>query len=365
MSASPTTRSVSLPTRNRPPRGVAILADAGRRIGTGHVHRAVALAAAFEAAGAQARLLTPTDGMAPALARALGRSPVELPPILSAGYPAALGLALDRAGLDLIILDLWPRELRAHGFLADRAAVTTVSIALLDFPHPRFEDLSIHPSPAVLPHGHRRGSRGGVVPVLSGPAYLVVDPAYHAIPDRAPPPVARRILVTLGGTDPKGLTEAALELLGRVREPLEITVLAGRMPGRATALRGRPSPSHHRVEVLPAVEDMPRRMAETDLVVLSGGATRYEAAAAGTPFAALSINRTQAGFTEGLTRQGAGLHLGIAGSLEPAPAAAALEALILDPGRRGAFARIGRSLVAPGGASRIAAAALDAHARKD
>lgn len=359
------TRSASLSTSDHRPPGVAIVVDAHRRIGTGHVHRGVALAAAFEAAGCRTQLLCPAEGMAPALARSLGRSPLELPGILSTGYPDALCEALDREDLALVVLDLWPRELRAHGFLADRPGVTTVSIALLDFPHPRFEDLSIHPSPVPLPHGSRRGIGGDDVAVLSGPGYLVVDPAYHAIPDRAHPPLGRRVLVTLGGTDPKGLTEVALDLLGRVDEPLEITVLAGRVPGRAATLRARPALDLHRVEVLPAVDDMPRRMAEADLVILSGGATRYEAAAAGTPFAALSINRTQAGFTEGLTRQGVGLHLGVADALDPSRAGQALAALIRDPDRRAAFARAGRSLVDRGGAARIAAAALDAHARKD
>lgn len=344
--------------------GVALVVDAGPRIGTGHVVRAAAVAAAFEAAGRRARLLCPAEGMAPALARSLGRDPAELPPILSGEYPAALLEVLDREEAGLVVLDLWPRELRAHGFLRARSGVTSVSIALLDFPHPRFEDLSIHPAPDALAHRTRRGLDGGEVPVLSGPSYLVVDPAFGALPDRPVSVSARRLLVTLGGTDQRGLTEAALDILARVPESLEITVLAGRLPGRVDALRAVAASGHHRVEVLAAVADMPQRMGAADLMLISGGATRYEAAAAGTPFAALSVNRTQAGFTEAFARQGVGLHLGVAGVLEPARAASELAALIEDPARREAMARKGRTLVDCDGAGRIAAAALDAQRRK-
>ena len=349
----------------RKPGGVAIVSDAHRRIGTGHVYRSVALADAFEEAGCRVWLACPAEGMAPALARSLGRTPLELPPISSGDYSAAFEAVLSREDLDLVILDLWPRELRAHEFLAGRSGTTTVSIALLDFRHPRFEDLSIHPSPVPLPHRCRPGVDGDEVPVLSGPEYVVVDPAFHALPDRTHSRIAKRILVTLGGTDPKGLTEAALDLLSGVKEPLEITVLAGHVSERADTLRARPMAEHHKVEVLNAVDDMPAYLGAADLVVLSGGVTRYEAAAAGTPFVAISINSTQAGFTEGLTRQGVGLHLGVVDDLERGEANRALEDLIRDIDRRGAMARTGRSLVTRGGAARIAAAALDAHARKD
>ncbi len=160
-------------------------------------------------------------------------------------------------------------------------------------------------------------------------------------PPNNPVPV---VLVTMGGSDPKGLTLLAVEALERIREPLHGIVLLG--PGfshrqeldRLLARASRP------YEVLEDVSDVAALMARADLAIASFGVTAYELAAVGVPSLLLCLTEDHAASARALHAAGVAQSLGVFSRVSVGEAAAAVLALLSDQERLGRMRRSARGL---------------------
>jgi spore coat polysaccharide biosynthesis predicted glycosyltransferase SpsG/L-amino acid N-acyltransferase YncA len=195
--------------------------------------------------------------------------------------------------------------------------------------------------------------------LLLGPRYALLRREFRARArrERSTPERARRILVTLGGSDPGNATELVLRALALLPETtgLSATVAVGAANPRggeiATLARQCPFP----VTVLTGA-DMPRLMQDADLAVAGGGTTCYELAFMGLPAIVLAIAGNQESSAAALHEAGVCRFLGAASTVAPGHIRDALANLAADPGERRAMSERGRSLVDGDGVDRVALA---------
>jgi spore coat polysaccharide biosynthesis predicted glycosyltransferase SpsG len=214
----------------------------------------------------------------------------------------------------------------------------------------------------LAPFGRGRGRRW-----LVGPEFVPLRRALRLAGElRGPRPASHEVLVSMGATDPGGLTVPALEglELAKARFPdVRARVVANpaadvwrRLPPLLRRL-GSPPPS----SVAP--DAMVTHLAEAAVAVVAMGVTVYEALACGVPAVVLSRTRADVAHARSLAERGAVVSLGVDWTAERIGSAVA--ALLAAPARLAAMSEAGRRLVDGRGAERVATrllATLDAPA---
>jgi len=194
--------------------------------------------------------------------------------------------------------------------------------------------------------------------LLLGTKFLVLRPEFQAWRDweRSIPARARRLLVTLGGSDPLNATATILEgLRGAGLDDLEVRVVLGAANPHARAVRDRLPESPAKMQFLTNVTDMAEQMAWADVAVSAAGTTAWELAFMQLPAVLVEIVEHQQRVARPLSQIGAAEGLGPAAGLDPKTVAHALEHLCGDASRRAAMARSGRALSDGRGAERVVA----------
>ena len=133
--------------------------------------------------------------------------------------------------------------------------------------------------------------------MLLGPRYALLRPSFRGLPRRRATARVRRVLLTLGGSDPSRRTvDAARQLLSALPDT-RLDVVLGPLYGDASDLETviRRSGRGNEVELHHAPDDLAPLMTEADLAVSAGGQTTYELAAAGVPAVALCLAENQRG----------------------------------------------------------------------
>jgi UDP-2,4-diacetamido-2,4,6-trideoxy-beta-L-altropyranose hydrolase len=170
------------------------------------------------------------------------------------------------------------------------------------------------------------------------------------------PTVARKVLVTLGGSDPDNLTLTVLRALQRVDvDGLEVVVVVG---GSNPHFQELEAASRHSlpggaIRLVRNVTDMPELMAWADMAVSGGGSTCWELAFMGLPSLALILAENQRPVITGLDAAGAVINLGQPAALAPIEIARSLTELAATPGKRAAMTERGQALVDGDGARRV------------
>lgn len=191
--------------------------------------------------------------------------------------------------------------------------------------------------------------------LLLGALFALLPPGLA----EAPQPVRRscaRVLVTMGGSDPRGLTMLAARAAHDGTETAFIDVVFGPYTETRTTLdtlRARP---RARIIRSPELREL---MRGADLAISAGGQTTYELAAARVPMIAIATAQNQCISIAALERHGAILR-------GPEPDAADLESRLCelvrrldrDPDKRSALIDRAATLVDGGGARRAAEAIL-------
>ena len=119
---------------------------------------------------------------------------------------------------------------------------------------------------------------------------------------------ARRILVTLGGSDPENVTTRVIEALCHaVSAHCEVTVVIGAGSSHLAVVKDVVESSGRNIRVLHDVQDMSELMVWADLAIAAGGTTSWELLFLGVPSVTLELAPNQAPVAHSL--RGAGLTL--------------------------------------------------------
>jgi UDP-2,4-diacetamido-2,4,6-trideoxy-beta-L-altropyranose hydrolase len=319
---------------------VAFLTTSGARAGLGHLRRCLTLAHAIQAAGAEVRFVLTGDEPGVALVQRAG----FVASLVEGGARAAVARLVDEEARQLVVADDYALESDDLAELS-RVALLAVLDDLADRDLPAHFVLNANPAADALPY-----RMPPTCTRLFGPRYALLGPAFENVAARRTSERARRVLVTVGGADPRGVT---LEITAAVRDALPdaiIDVVIGPLFDQAT-IASLPAGcvAHHAPATLAPL------MFEADMAVTAGGQTTYELAACGLPAVAVCLAENQRPNLAALA---------VAGTLttsELVDLSATVAALSFDSARRARMSAAGRALVDGYGATR-AAKELLAHA---
>ena len=328
---------------------VAIRADAGRQLGTGHYARASAVAQALSApGGTEIMLVTGEEGAALVPAYFPADVPViALPPCGDDAAEAMEALRQKGWAPDVIYLD-------HYGAVAEwekEAAEARAGLVVLDD-----LDAARRADVIVRPHGGSVGEADSVV--LRGPAYLPLSRHAASLAEEARPagsPQTPRLNVCFGGSDPTGETAKALQALEDL-SGIEADVVIG--PGAQVdpelieAVEQMPQISLHRA---PSQEQLARLMATADMALGAGGVMLWERLCIGVPSLVICVAENQRPQIEEMRAAGAIRFIGDHSNVTANSIVVAVRALADNQSARDALSRTGRALVDGRGALRLAA----------
>jgi len=330
-----------------------IRADASSAIGSGHVMRCLALAKAWQRAGGNIAWVM-AEGIA-ALEDRLLKEGIDLQKIDasvgSAQDAAALVSEARRRNAPWVVVD-------GYRFAPDyirQLKASKLRVLHLD-DDGRYDS---YPADAVLNQNicattamyERRDSS---TQLLLGPEYVLLRPEFLGqSAAREIPAIAKKLLVTMGGSDPDNVTGKVLRVLANSKKPLEVkVVIGGGNPHveELAILAGR-LPLDIQVERNP--RDMAPLMNWADVAISAAGSTCWELAFMGVPAIVIPISSDQRGIAESLGERRIAANLGWHANLSEKTTIDALERLLEDRERRAAFIAFGRSLVDGRGAERV------------
>jgi len=311
------------------PSSVLFRCDAWPAMGYGHVVRCLALAdelrEAHECEVAFA-MIRGTPGASMAVAK--GYRVVALDrEALARNYAGWLEAAVDEVGADALVLDVRNdlpvaalRSLKEKGIL----------IATIDDPSDRrlMADLAFYPP---VPQVGRMDWRGFSGELSVGWEWVVLRREFsrRAVREKHDVPV---VLVTMGGSDPCGMTLKAVEALDLLGPDLDLRSLVLLGPGflHHEALEELVAGAHRKFELLSGVDDIAGLMARSDLALGSFGVTSYELAAMGVPGIYLCLTEDHAESASTFVEAGMGECLGVHDRVTSRQLCRAIRGLLLD-----------------------------------
>lgn len=125
------------------------------------------------------------------------------------------------------------------------------------------------------------------------------------------PEVGRKVLVTLGGSDPENVTMKVIQALreGNVNH-IELAIVIGPSNPHLEMIRNELSHAPFAYRLLPSVGNMPELMAWADIAVSAGGSTCWELAFMGLPNLILFFAENQRAVAEILDKEVMAVNLG-------------------------------------------------------
>lgn len=316
---------------------VAIRADAGLHMGSGHVMRCLTLAQAMAAEGAQVLFLCRAhDGhlaekieslgfVCRLLAKGSDRAEPDDPPHahwLGATWEedAAMTEAALAGGVDLLVVDHYGLERRWERALRSRASRIIAIDDLADRTHDA--DLLLDQN-----YGRQAGDYRGLVSpdcrILAGSRYALLRPEFSR---HRPMALARRkawagpqhLLISMGGVDAPNHTGKIIEALkSRSRIFREITIVLGATAPHRDAVELAVRDLDARVSVIYDAGNMARLMTDADIAIGAAGATSWERCCLGLPTVSVIMAENQVAAAHRLTRAGALLGAFTIDELEP------------------------------------------------
>jgi spore coat polysaccharide biosynthesis protein SpsF len=326
--------------------GLAMIrCDGGGKFGYGHVKRMVALA----------RALRDREGIGAIFA--LNGSEDAAAPIRRAGFEATmlhgasdLETLIDANSPDILLLDGREGPSRAELERLKRGVAVT---AVIDDGNERrlAADYAYYPPVPAAKALDWTGSN--TLPRLGWEwALLGLNP--NAATTRAPSS-RPTILVTMGGSDPHGLTLRMAKALAVLDTAYRIRFVIGTgMKNAGTVARGLVALKKN-YETVEGADDLSIEYASADVALCAFGVTAYELAACGIPAIYLGLTPDHVDSASAFADAGMGINLGLADKTPEAEIARTVQWLLSKPAARREMRNAGLSLLDGQGAARIAA----------
>ncbi len=329
---------------------IVLRADAGPSIGIGHAMRCLALGQAWR--DRSARVVFATREGAPGVEAKMRAEGIEVLRVADLGGAQSLR-ELGRLALEVraawTVVDGAPVEglvEALHGVGCRLAMIDDEGAACSGRPDAIVNQNS-YAAPALY------DDCAAATRLLLGPTYALLRREFRGRPSwqREVPAVGRKVLVSLGGSDPDNATSLVLLALEGVGiDLLDVRVVVGASSPHAEAVVRQAAESRVCIRVEHDTTRMAELMAWADVAVSSGGSTVWELAFMGLPSLVGSIapdQRTLVGSSPFFDS------LGPFASLTPQTLALALRNLLLDRARRLEQSSRARAVVDGRGCERV------------
>lgn len=335
---------------SRVPDTLLIRADGDAQIGTGHVMRCLSLAAGWQASGGDAVL-------------AIARSSPSLRARAALANVRTIDLDVIPGSVDDAIQTVEQAGLnQAAWIVADgyqfngtyQQAVKSGGHRLLlvdDYGHARHycADFVLNQNLSAREELYTHREPG--TSLLLGTRYVLLSPKFLKYRQwrRHNPARARKVLVTLGGSDPGNATAKVIDALQGAEVEARFVVGGSNPHLNELSSAVRPPSS-----VVCDTPDMPELMAWADIAIAAAGSTSWELAFMGLPSLVLVLAENQFEVASAVDREGLGVNLGAPTEVGVVKKiTAALSSSLTDQGTREAMSRRGRMLVDGEGVSRV------------
>jgi UDP-2,4-diacetamido-2,4,6-trideoxy-beta-L-altropyranose hydrolase len=168
-------------------------------------------------------------------------------------------------------------------------------------------------------------------------------------------PHGRKLLVTMGGSDPDNVTAVVLEGIRQVRiEGLEVVAVLGGSNPHTDFLQQGASQSPA-IRLLKNAANMPELMAWADVALSAAGSTCGEMCLLGLPAILIDLAENQTPVAQELGRQQAAIHLGSSKDVTATEIAEGVQSVLLSTELRTSLSQRSRKLVDGEGAERVQA----------
>ncbi|HVW73749.1 MAG TPA: NTP transferase domain-containing protein [Rhizomicrobium sp.] len=317
-------------------RRALVICQGGGSSGLGHVRRSLSLA----------RALRDVQGIGVAFV-----APQEVAAMISAAgfvvHPdlSVIGLA-GKEKFDIAVIDV--KDSLTRDDIAALAAKIPVVAVIDDGSDRRLPATHAYYPP--VPQARELSWTGSACRIKIGWQWCILgfDPAHVAVSREK-----GLIVVSMGGADPMGLTDLALDALKLMQAPFRADFVIGPAFASPDALASRidaQSPAFHAIRNM---TDLPALFARCDMALVAFGVTAYELAALGVPALYLPISEDHVRSASVFADAGAGDVLPTDATVQEI--ADAVAQLLADDARRAAMIQAGRRTIDGRGASRIAA----------
>ncbi|RZM82620.1 UDP-2,4-diacetamido-2,4,6-trideoxy-beta-L-altropyranose hydrolase [Leptolyngbya iicbica] len=340
-----------------------IRADAAAAIGTGHIMRCLALAQAWQSEGGMVTFLM--ADAAPALAariKAEGFSVIHHPhPDGSAADSIHTVAVAQTLGTERVVVDgyhfgaAYQQQLKAAGlkvlFIDDNGHADYYAADWV-------LNQNIHAHPELYSH------REPYTQLLLGTRFALLRKEFWPWRgwQRQIAPVARKILVTLGGGDPDNVTLKVMQALQQVTVPdLEVVVVVGGSNPHFETLQAAADTASIKFDLCRNVSNMPELMAWADVGIISGGSICWEAFFMGLPVVSIITADNQLQLVKRLQENQALHNLGWHDYLNPKQIASVLIELCSSQDPREFQSRKNSSVVSGFGAHETASCLFGNH----
>ncbi|HUO94236.1 MAG TPA: NTP transferase domain-containing protein [Rhizomicrobium sp.] len=348
----PSLREMNAHVRQKPIVSIGGLAlircDGGGRFGYGHVKRMVALA----------RALRDREGLGSIFA--VNGTEDALQPILRAGFEATLidgtkdmeelGAIIGGRAPDMLILD--QREGLGRAEFAELGRRVSLT-AVIDDASPRrlAADYAYYPP---VPQAERLDWADSSCARRIGWQWAILG---QNKPAAAWPNASGRatLLVTMGGSDPNGLTIKCARALSELGPTFRARFVIGPGVANRSQLARTIVSLASNFETLEGADGLATEFASCDAALAAFGVTAYELAAYGVPALYLCLDQDHVLSATAFEAAGVGHSLGLASEVSEEEIARAASDLLNDPVRRKDMRMAGLSTVDGEGAARVAA----------
>jgi len=335
-------------------KSLIIRADASERIGAGHIMRCLALSKAWQDSGG--RVTFASTAMMPALEQRLqneGCEVVRLGTDVSSEQDMERSAALaEERVADWVVVDGYGFGPPYHKALRQR----NVRLLTMDDNGSLGEycaDVILNPGAWATEAIYAQ--REPHTRLLLGSQFVLLRPEFTCMEQKRDCSTsARKLLVTMGASDPENVTLKVLSAVVEVvDEGTEIRVVAGSGYRHLDELRTFAASVRQRVGVESNPVNMAPLMAWADMAISAAGGTCWELAFMGTPSVLISISQDQLENGKAAAERGIACNLGWHADLSTQKIADAVQMLLHDGERRFAMCRAGQELVDGLGPKRV------------
>lgn len=151
--------------------------------------------------------------------------------------------------------------------------------------------------------------------MFCGTKYIMLRDAYLELSkyERLMQPKVKNVLLSFGGTDPGKITLLVLQMLKKhdfITDNIHVDIVLGKY---AAIMENdiHQVMMHPNIKIYRDITDMAERLYRSDVAIISGGMTLYEACSLGTPIITINQNEEQELEAQYFSSNGASINLGI------------------------------------------------------